>query len=287
MTYSRRDVEVPDNPVLFIALDGWIDAGFSAATATAALLEQNESHTLALFSGDELIDYRSRRPQLRVRDGVRRRIIWPEPRFRVGFDALGTGLAFLVGPEPDFHWRPFAAEVTELALDLSVRMVIGLGAFPAPVPHTRPVAVTTTASDPAIARQVGFLPGRIAAPAGIGDVLGHACAQAGIPSVGLWARVPHYGASSNFAPGAIALLETVHSLTGILVDATELHSQAREHLQRLDEQVAKSSETASMVRELERSFDAGVNAITGPDTAIPSSEEIAAELERYLRGEFG
>ena len=47
-------------------------------------------------------------------------------------------MLFLVGPEPDFHWRAFTDAVVGLARSWRVRMVVGLGAFPAPAPHTRP-----------------------------------------------------------------------------------------------------------------------------------------------------
>ncbi len=272
--------------MLIVTLEGWVDAGFAAASAASALLQQNETRTYAQFSGDDLIDYRSRRPQLRIRDGVRRRIYWPEPRLRVGSDPLGGGLALLVGPEPDYRWRPFAAEVTELALEIGVRLVVGLGGFPAPTPHTRPVGITTTASDAALARQIGFVPGRLGVPAGIADVLGAACTEAGIPSVGLWARVPHYAASSLFPAAAVALLDSLERLTGIQVDPTELRHNAEENLRQLDELVSKSPETAQLAAELERQFDAGMGTPVAAEGNLPSADELAAELERYLRGEL-
>jgi len=286
VTFVRRGIDAPEHPVLIVVLEGWVDAGFAAATAASVLLEQNATRTYAAFAGDDLIDYRARRPQLRIRDGVRRRIYWPEPRLRVGTDPLGLGIALLVGPEPDYRWRPFAAEVTELALEIGTRLVVGLGGFPAPTPHTRKIGITTTASDAALARQVGFVPGRLGVPAGIADVLGAACTEAGIPSVGLWARVPHYSASSLFPAAAVALLEALAQLTGIQVDMSELRHNAEEHLRQVDELVAKNEETAALARELERQFDAGVGTPVVAEANLPSADELAAELERYLRGEL-
>lgn len=286
MSYLRRGIDAPEHPILIVTLEGWIDAGFAAATAASTLLEQNVTRTYAVFSGDDLIDYRARRPQLRIRDGVRRRLIWPEPRLRVGTDPMGSGLAFLVGPEPDYRWRPFAAEVTELALEIGTRLVIGLGGFPAPTPHTRPVGITSTASDEALARQVGFVPGRIGVPAGISDVLGAACSEAGIPSIGLWARVPHYVAGSTFPTAAVALLESLSSLTGLLVDTTELRHNAEENLRHVDELIAASEEYTEMVAELERQFESGIGNPLPGQPNLPSADELAAELERYLRGEL-
>src|SRR5580698_6319067 len=123
------------------------------------MLEQSETRSLAIFDSDEYIDLRARRPRLRIEDGVRGRIFWPGPRLRVGTDRHGAGVAFLVGPEPDLRWRPFATEVRELVIELGSPLIVGLGGFPAPTPHTRPVMVTSTASDQALAARIGYMQG--------------------------------------------------------------------------------------------------------------------------------
>ena len=288
--YERHDATVPARPVLVIALEGWIDAGFAAATAAAALLESVPTEPYVTFDPDGLIDYRSRRPRLRIDDGVRGPIVYAEPQLLVGSTPGGTGVAVLVGPEPDLAWRDFSGDVAALAVELDCRLVIGLGAFPNGVPHTRPVRLAATASDEALARQVGFVPGAIDVPAGIGDVIGAACSQAGIASVGLWARVPHYVAGMPFPPGALALVEGLNALSGLSLDTGELQRSAEATRRRVDELIAASEEHAELVRRLEdqfESFGPGESGIreVGVDEAIPSGDEIAAELERFLRGE--
>lgn len=288
--YERHDATVPTRPVLVIALEGWIDAGFAAASAAAALLESVPTEPYVTFDPDGLIDYRSRRPRLRVDDGVRGPIVYAEPQLLVGSTLGGTGVAVLVGPEPDFAWRDFSADVAALAVELDCRLVIGLGAFPNGVPHTRPVRLAATASEAALAVQVGFVPGAIDVPAGIGDVIGAACSQVGIASVGLWARVPHYVAGMPFPPGALALVEGLNALSGLSLDTGELQRSAEATRRRVDELIAASAEHAELVRRLEDQFEAygpgesGIREV-GVDDAIPSGEEIAAELERFLRGE--
>ncbi|MDA8298067.1 MAG: PAC2 family protein [Actinomycetota bacterium] len=288
--YERHDATVPARPVLVIALEGWIDAGFAAASAAAALLASVPTEPYVTFDPDGLIDYRSRRPRLRIDDGVRGPIVYAEPQLLVGSTPGGTGVAVLVGPEPDLAWRDFSGDVAALAVELDCRLVIGLGAFPNGVPHTRPVRLAATASDEALARQVGFVPGAIDVPAGIGDVIGAACSQAGIASVGLWARVPHYVAGMPFPPGALALVEGLNALSGLSLDTGELQRSAEATRRRVDELIAASEEHAELVRRLEdqfESFGPGESGIreVGVDEAIPSGDEIAAELERFLRGE--
>jgi proteasome assembly chaperone (PAC2) family protein len=281
---QRYDVTPPERPVLVIALEGWIDAGFAAATAANVLLEQIETERYATFSLDELIDQRSRRPRLRIDDGVRAELTWSEPEILIGRDARGAGIALLVGPEPDYRWRAFAASVAELARELEVRLVVGLGGFPTATPHTRPVRLASTASNDLLASRVGFIPGSIDVPAGIGDVIGLDCSSSGIPSVGLWAKVPHYVAGMAFSPAALALIDGLVLVSDLTVDSSELRKDADAARRRVDDLIAQSSEHLAMVLKLEQQFDEGPS-VEISDDELPSGDEIAAELERYLRGE--
>lgn len=285
MSYIRRDVVPPDRPILIVALEGWIDPGYAAATAVASLLEQMETRALAVFDADEYIDLRARRPRLRIEDGVRGRIFWPGPRLRVGTDRRGSGVGFLVGPEPDLRWRPFAEEVRDLALELGTPMVIGLGAFPTATPHTRPVSVTSTASDHELAARVGFMQGARERPARMIDVVGSYCQEVGIPSVGLSARVPHYVGQSPYPEASIALLEAVSMLTGLSFDLSELRAAAVTTRSQLDELIAQSDEQAAMVHQLERQYEANDLTIVN-ERDLPSGDELVEDIERYLRGDL-
>jgi hypothetical protein len=285
VTHTRRDVDPPDHPVLVVALEGWIDPGYAAATAVQSLLDQFDTRTFAVFDPDDLIDQRARRPRVRIHDGVRNRIIWPTPRLRTGTDLDGTGVMFLIGPEPDYRWKPFAREVTDIAVELGTRLVVGLGAFPAATPHTRPVRLSSIASDPALSHQVGYRPGSIEVPARMIDVIGTACSDVGIPSIGLLARVPHYVGAMPFPAASVALVEGLARIASLTIDTEALDRTAQASLLQVDELIAQSEEHVEMVRQLEEQYGEsdGVPIISEDD--IPSGEEIAAELERYLRGE--
>lgn len=287
---ERTGIAAPESPVVVIAFEGWIDAGFAAATAAATLLEAVPTELFGTFDPEQLIDYRARRPRLRIDDGVRGPIVYSDPRVLVGADRNGKGLVLLVGPEPDYRWRAFAAEAASLAVELGARFVVGLGGFPNGVPHTRPVRLAATASNEELARQVGFVPGSIDVPSGIADVVGAATSALGIPSVGLWARVPHYVSGMPFAPGALALIEGLVMLTGVSIDTDDLQESAEATRHRVDELIAGSEEHASLVRRLEEQLEEveqgiGAEGELGIDGRLPSGDEIAAELERFLRGE--
>jgi hypothetical protein len=285
VTYSRRDVEPPARPVLIVGLEGWIDAGSAASGAVSAMLDQYDTRTFAVFDSDELIDQRARRPSVRRQDGVRGRIFWPGPRLRVGTDPAMSPIAFLVGSEPDLRWRPFATEVTELAVELGATLVVGFGAVPVQTPHTRAVPVTATASDQALARRIGFRQGSRDRPARISDVIGVFCSEAGIPSIDLVVRVPHYVSSMPYPAASIALLDALTTVSGIVTDTRRLRREAESTRKQVDELIAQSAEHVAMVRQLEEQYEADEpDIVTEGD--IPSGDEIAAELERYLRGEM-
>ncbi|MBV9412148.1 MAG: PAC2 family protein [Acidimicrobiia bacterium] len=272
-----------DQPLLIVTLEGWVDAGLGAAAALAALLGSVETELVASFDVDTLLDHRARRPVVRIVDGVNTGLMWPEIQLRSGRSATGRDLLFLVGPEPDHQWRAFCAAVAELSGAFGVNQVVGLGAFPAPVPHTRATRLVATATSTELAHQVGFIPGTIDVPAGVQAALERQFAELGVPTVGLWARVPHYAAAMPYPAASVALLEGLEQLTGITADTSELRTAAQSTRIRLDELVANSEEHAVLVHQLEAAVDAETDRPLG--TAIPSGDELAAELEKFLREE--
>ncbi|MBW3668334.1 MAG: PAC2 family protein [Actinobacteria bacterium] len=274
-----------DAPLLVVAMDGWIDAGAAGATAAGHLLSTLPTEVAARFDADALVDYRARRPTLRVADGLNAGLTWAEPELRVGRDRTGNWVLVLTGPEPDMRWHAFTGAVVELATRLGVRLACGLGAFPAPVPHTRPVRLASTATQRHLAEMVGFVPGTIDVPAGIGAALEAGFADADIDAVGLWARVPHYLSAMPYPAAAAALLDGLAALSGIELDVRELHAAAALAGARIDELIANSEEHTALVRQLEAAADIGETGSPLDPTNLPSGDEIAAELERFLRGE--
>jgi proteasome assembly chaperone (PAC2) family protein len=277
---------VLDAPVLVIALEGWVDAGLGATTSIAALLGRNETEPLVTFNGEHFLDQRARRPVARIVNGVTTELTWPHTVVRQGTDDGGLDMLFLVGPEPDFHWRSFTEAVVGLARSWRVRMVVGLGAFPAPAPHTRPVKLAATAPEESsyLVERVGVVQGELEVPAGVLAALEMAFGAAGTPAVSLWARVPHYVAGMPFPEASAALVEGLAGVAGLTLDSTALRRAADSSRRQVDQLIADNSEHQAMVRKLEESIDASEGNAMGVE-AVPSGEEIAAELERFLRGE--
>lgn len=277
-----------DDPVLVVMLSGWIDTSNSAATAMEALVAETGATTLVEFDADTFIDYRARRPIMELRAGVNSAIEWSLPQLLLGKDERDRDVLLLKGPEPDTRWQHFSATVAALADQLKVKHAFGLGAYPVATPHTRAVYVSCTTPSAQVAARVPFLKSTLDVPAGVEAVLEHGFHARGIDALGLWAQVPHYVASMAYPAASVALIDALCSTSGLSVDVSGLREQANLQRERLNGLVMANGEHAAMLAKLEEAFDAqhaGADpAATGiGGVALPSGDEIAAELEQFLR----
>ena len=266
-------------PVLLVALEGFVDAGAVAATAGSFLRHRWQSDVIARFDRDALIDYRARRPTAVVDSGRLRRIEWPDIEVCAAQIDGTRDIVLLLGPEPDMQWMAFGDALVELCRQLGVESVIGLGAYPAASPHTRPVRILQAANMVAgdVVQPADEITG-YTGPVGAGTALQDALGEAGIPAVGLWAEVPHYIAGSPNPAGALAMVKMVAEALGTMVDTTELEAAAKAHHEQVNEAVADHPDAAEMISTLELIYDEGRG-----DEELPSGDDIAAEIERFLR----
>lgn len=279
-------------------LTGWIDASGAAAAAMDHLIEVTGASLIVDFDPDTFIDYRARRPVMELREGVNTRIVWGTPQIRIGADGSGRPVVLLTGPEPDANWRLFADSVADLAMRMGVSRLIGLGAYPFGAPHTRPVGITATSPDPDVISRLDLSRTTMDVPAGVEAILEHAFADRRMPAMGAWAQVPHYVASMAYPAASARLLESLAEETGWTIDSSALRREAAIQRERLDHLVAANPEHAEMVSKLEAAFDAlhppdaparamdgdgSADAMAPIDAVIPSVEEIAAEVEQFLR----
>ena len=272
-------------PVLVVSLEGWIDAGLGASTAISTMLNTISTEVLATFDTEYFIDQRARRPLARIVDGITTELTWPEIQLRYGRDGDGADILFLVGPEPDFHWSDFIDVVTDATGRFDVRLVVGLGAFPAPTPHTRPVRVIATAPEASahLLPLIGTVTGELEVPAGISAALELGFAEVDMDIVTLWARVPHYVAAMPYPQASAALIDGLARIAGLTLDASHLRASADEARQRVDDLVTNNPDHSTMVERLEEAADETEGTSLGEE--LPSGDELAAELERFLRGE--
>src|SRR5918992_5710602 len=149
-----------ERPVLIAAFTGWNDAAEAASVASATLRDSWEAQRFGAFDAEEFFDYQATRPQIKLVEGVTRRVEWPENSLSATASNVeatgGRGAILLSGPEPNFRWRSFSEAVIELAKELGVEVVVTLGALLADVPHSRPVAVAANSQNPALVENLGL-----------------------------------------------------------------------------------------------------------------------------------
>lgn len=273
---ERPDVE---SPVLVVVLKGWVDAGLGAEGAVEVLAAELARRTVARFDADQLLDWRARRPVMRLEDGILRELRWETTELWSTRDAAGNDVLVLQGDEPDQGWLHFTREVADLALDLGVRLVVGLGAYPTPSPHTRDPLLACSASSEELAAQ-GFVRANVEVPSGVQGMLEHEFAQRGVPAIGLWAQVPHYVAAMPYPAASLALLHGANRVAGLDLPVGDLAEHAARTRARIDELISANPEHAAMVEQLEAQADELSTAVRMSAT---SGDELAAELERFLR----
>ena len=265
------------SPVIIAAFEGWNDAGEAASGVISHLSLAWQADPAGAIDPEDYYDFQVTRPMTEVAEGRTERLIWPTTRLLVAQqETAGRDVVLVQGIEPNMRWRAFCAELVTAFEAAGADLVLLLGALLADSPHTRPVPVTAAASDPALAADLRAEPVDYKGPTGILGVLQHACADAGLPAVSLWASVPHYVAQPPCPKATLALLRGVEDVLDVSLPLADLPAEARAWERGVDELAEQDSEVAEYVRTLEEAKDA-------TDLPEASGDAIAREFERYLR----
>ena len=259
------------NPVLVLAIVGWVDAGEAGARAAALLGSQLDgAKVFARYALDDLVDLQQTRPTVTLVDGSTRRIVWPAIELLAG--KAGRDVVCCVGPEPSLRWPTVTHQLVDLAERLGIELAVGLGGMPAVVSHRQPVPVLATATNPDLAREAGAIRADYHGATGMQTVVQCALGEAGIPALGLWAQVPHYVSATPSPPAIRALLGRLRELSGVTVNLAALDAQVDEYTARVEEGLAERPDVAELVTAIEEQANGEV-----------SGDDLAAEIERFLR----
>ena len=266
------------DPIMVVNLSGWLDAGMAGAGAVAVLSEQlDAARVFGRIDLSDLMDLQQTRPSVRLVDGVSREITWPSIELVAG--RCGHDVVVCVGPEPSLRWRAVLAEIVEAAQRLGVARAFTVGGHPerrvAPAAGAR---CSRTATEPDLVEETGAWRHDYTGPTGAQSALQVLLGEAGIPTVGLWAQVPHYVAAGPSPPAIRALLARLRELGGVQVDLSvarrpgaDLRAAGRRGGRRAPRRASRRSRRSS------RS--------TGGEPPLPSGDELASEIERFLRGQ--
>jgi len=266
-----------EGPVVLAAFEGWNDAGDAATTAARYLVDRWDLDLVAEVDPEEFYDFTSTRPQVHLDDDGHREITWPTTEVFAGTIPGGTvDVLVVLGTEPQLRWRTFCNELTEIATEQGATLCVTLGALLAEVPHTRPTPVVGTSYEPDLVAGLELQPSRYEGPTGIVGVLHHAWRTAGLRSASLWATVPSYVPGAPSPKAALALIERTATMLQTWVPTTDLEIAAASYERQVSELVDADEETATYVTSLEERHD------QEPEI-IPSADDIAEEVERFLR----
>jgi hypothetical protein len=287
-----NDIGDLTSPVAIAGFEGWNDAGEAASGVVNHLGIAWQATPIGAIDPEDYYDFQVNRPVVEIEDGRTQRLIWPTTRISLaraqppdGDSAPPTGLArdvvLVHGIEPNMRWRAFSEDLAGSLESLGVELLILLGALLADAPHTRPVPLSVGSSNTKLASGLSGV-GRsdYKGPTGIVGVFQHICAGAGIPTVSLWAQVPHYVAQPPSPKATLALLRGVEDILDAPLPMADLPDEARAWERGVDELAQQDAEVAEYVRTLEEAKDA-------MELPEASGDAIAREFERYFRRHGG
>ena len=282
---SFTTVPTLNRPILVLAFAGWNDAGGSATFAAKFLAQRLAAHKFANLDPETFYNFVEQRPQVRLRNGERD-ILWPANEFSYARDSrLVQDVVIGLGIEPHLRWRTYIDSIMRVVQECHVELVVTLGALLADVAYSRPIRLTGSASDPNLAQRLHLSTSRYEGPTGIVGTLNDACKRQGLPAISIWANVPHYIAASPNIKAALALVRRVFTLLDFSADLNDLETAASDFDRRVANVLASDAKVSEYVRRLEErdEDDEEEDEHPGNTDALPSGEELARELEEFLR----
>jgi proteasome assembly chaperone (PAC2) family protein len=264
-------------PVVIAAFEGWNDAADAASAVIDHLIKVWDARIIGAIDPEEFYDFQVNRPSVGSDELGHRRITWPSTQIAVASPPdLHRDVILVRGIEPNMRWRQFCAEILAACDDLGGQLVITLGALLADTPHTRPIPVSGTATEPDLVDRLNLEQSTYEGPTGIVGVFQDACVRLDVPAVSYWAAVPHYVSQPPCPKATLALLGQIENLLEVTIPLDELPELARAWERGVDELAEEDEDVGDYVRALEETRDT-------TDLPEASGEAIAREFERYLK----
>jgi predicted ATP-grasp superfamily ATP-dependent carboligase len=165
----------------------------------------------------------------------------------------------------------------EVAEHTGAQVVVTLGAMPSQIPHSRMPLVHASSANPELAQRFGLHRPRYQGITGIVGSLQAELDARDYPAISMQVGVPYYAAGAQNWKASAALLRNLEHVTGIPTGHGLLQERVAEWEQLVDEAVAENPEASGYLPQLEAEYDRQAA------EQLPSSEDLAAEFERYLR----
>ena len=273
---------------LLIAYAGWPDAAESATNTIKYLLRKLDAKKFAEVDPEDFFVFTRERPRsTRTKDG-RRRIHWPANEFYYWSPADRDdepGMMFLLGVEPNLKWRTFSSLVSGVAREYGVQTVIHVGALLDAVPHTRPVRLTGSSTQPDLQQalesaSVGT--SNYQGPTGISTAVMDACTRQGMAYASLWGHTSHYLQAAPNYRISYTLAKNLIGLLGLPIDLKELSAAADTFDLEVLKAVDEDDQLQDYIKKLETRYDESQT-----DSDMPDPSAVVRELEQFLRSQLG
>ena len=280
--------------LLVVAFEGWNDAGEAATGAVRALKDLLDVEMITEVDPELYFDYQFNRPTVSTNEDGVRALGWPgaimygpkipgvvsvplaeDAQLRVSGTNAGN-IYLLIGTEPSRSWKSFAAEILDAALAADVSGVVFLGAMLADVPHTRPISIFVSSDNALVRAELQIERSTYEGPVGILSVLSDAAETVGIPTLSIWASVPHYVHNAPSPKAMLALIDKLEEVIDVVIPRGALVTEAAEWETGIDVLAGEDEEMAAYIAQLEQARDT-------VDSPEASGEAIAQEFEKYLR----
>jgi hypothetical protein len=268
-----------DGSVLIVAFEGWNDAGEAASGAARAVRDQLELVPLVEVEPEDYFDFQFNRPTVSFDDSGERILEWPTVTL-YGPPGGGPGMHVLLGTEPSRGWKTFASEVIDALTTADISGIVFLGAMLADVPHTRPISIFVSSESSELRADFELERSTYEGPVGIISVLSMAAQAAGIPSMSIWASVPHYVHNAPSPKAQLALISRLEDFVPIVVARGNLVEESAAWESGIDALAGDDDDMAAYISQLEQARDT-------VDSPEASGDAIAEEFERYLRKRDG
>lgn len=274
-----------EGAVLVHSLRGFVDAGRAGGLVAQHILDESEPIRIASFDIDQLLDYRSRRPEMTF--SVNQWTDYDEPHLDVDLvkDEEGRPFLMLHGFEPDIRWERYIRSMREIVERLGVELTLGVQGAPAAAPHTRPLTATVHGTRQDLMPVAPSWFGSVTVPASAQSLMEYRFGQWGLDALNIVVHVPHYLAQSPFPQAAQKAVEEIEGISGLQLGSAAFSTEAQLATQEIERQTADSPEVQALVAQLEQQYDVyfeqreGNMLLNGP---LPSAEELGAEFERFL-----
>ena len=271
--------------VLIVALDGWTDAGSAATGSANYIREKLASERLVAIDDQDYFDFLRQRPIIVLDEHGERDFVWPSLEFwgpgpKTPLNPKDLQLYFLIGQEPALQWQYLRDEILEIVEDRDIESVIMVGSLASEAPHSRPIKIYKNSQTAAVRNAFGIERSNYDGRAGFLSVLGHAFEKAGLPTISVWAEVPHYVASMPSPKAALALVNDLEIMLGFTIDHKEISDAAFEWERSVDDFAEGDEDLLNYIAGLEKARDE-------TEAEEMNTDQLALEFEKFLRQNEG